>query len=271
MQWCMWRHTVHEHIGMCQHARAYTDKYGHTWEDTKGQRVKIPHPCSDVDVKAAGSNDGLGNLWKVLQSFGRVDFGHHWIVMKSAETNSPDMTEICQDCSEQCVGQQQPTETSPSHLWSWNDFLCFGKSLNPSDWTGLDVAAANDPQNAEKHKHCNAETHSCLRVESLVLHYSCCAEAQLAETGGRDEQGSATLAFDTWRCLREEKIEEPAGCPSKNFENKNLAGGAGHHLNFCFSAGQCKYSGLKEDSRSCWPSLGMENIRQVLHKAEKVK
>lgn len=75
--------------------------------------MKIPHPCSDVDVKAAGSTNGLGNLWKVLQSIGRVDFGHHWIVMKSAETNSPNMTEICQNCSEQCVGQQWPTETFP--------------------------------------------------------------------------------------------------------------------------------------------------------------
>lgn len=43
---------------VCQHAHAYTDKYGHKREDTKGQRVKIIHQHSDVDGKAAASITG---------------------------------------------------------------------------------------------------------------------------------------------------------------------------------------------------------------------
>lgn len=46
---------------MCQHTHVYADKYGHTRDDRKGQRVKIiDQHINTADVKAAGSTNGLG-------------------------------------------------------------------------------------------------------------------------------------------------------------------------------------------------------------------
>lgn len=143
-RWCMWKYTVDKHRYACVNTHVYTDKYRHTWDDTKGQQIKIINQYSDADtadMKAAGSANGLGvtkSAKRFLSAFvfGPVHFRHHWIVVKSWKKSTLNVTKICQNDSE-----QQHRFSSETFSQCNVKIIAFRsgrrKNVNPADWTGF--------------------------------------------------------------------------------------------------------------------------------------
>lgn len=172
--------------------------------------------------------------------------------MNSAETNSLELTELFRA--------------------TYGPTLSFKlKPLPEPIW--LHLVAPTIPPKQEKYKHCK-HIHVCgWSLWSYVT--------LLWSTTGWNGGVRMSRRVQLWLVIHEGVWGEAwgtcklsAGCcqPTKNLGNKNLAGGTGRRLNFCFFSRTASILALKrtvEAARQVW--LGKEHIRQVLHKAEEVK